>query len=94
MDGSVVRILPEGTLEQRETAAERLRRLKEELKAAAADELHELEDAMDHLVQVATDVMKAPDAFPPGVLEHCRNLVDEVSASRKSIALIARRAAR
>lgn len=91
MDGSVVRILPEGALEQRETAAERLRRLKDELKAAAADELQELESAMDHLVEVAAEVLKAGDAFPPGVLEHCRALVDEVSSTRKSIGLIVRR---
>jgi len=92
MDGPTLRILPEGDPKDAETAANRLRRLKAELKAAALDEVHVLESAMDHLVEVATDVLRAGEAFPPGVLEHCRNLVEEVSATRKSIGLLMQRA--
>lgn len=92
MDGSVVRILQEAPAGAQESTAERLRRLKAEMKAAAADEVHTLEAAMDHLIEVASEMLRAPEAFPPGVVEHCRNLVGDLGGVRKSVDLIMRRA--
>jgi hypothetical protein len=83
MDGSIVRIAP---------AAERMRRLKLEMKAAALEEVRELETAMDRVAEIAADILRTSEAFPPGVLERCRGLVEEVTAARKSIGLLMGRA--
>jgi hypothetical protein len=92
MDGSIIRIAPESAPPLAETAAARLRRLKQEMKAAAQDEVRELQAAMDQVVEIAADIARAGETFPPGVLERCRGLVEEVAAARKSIELIMQRA--
>ena len=92
MDGSILHIMPGVGAGERETAADRLRRLKLEMKAAALDEVRDLEAAMDHLIEIAGDISSAGDVFPCGVLERCRGLVEEVTASREAIRLLMLRA--
>jgi hypothetical protein len=76
-----------------ESPAEKIRRLQAEIKAAASDELHELECAMDQLKEVSQSIVDAGEAFPPGVREICRGFVEELTAQRQSVSVLMKRAA-
>lgn len=75
-----------------ESPSDKIRRLRAEIKAAANDEIEELDDAIDHLCQIALSIADGGEAFPPGVRELCRTLAEEVAAQGKSVAVIMQRA--
>jgi hypothetical protein len=77
-----------------ETPADRIRRLRAELKDAANGELEELDTAIEHLREIAQTIADGGEAFPPGVREICRILAEDVVAQAKSIDLILQRAGR
>ncbi len=74
-----------------ETNAEKIRRLRAEIKEAASDELEELDGAIEDLCKIAASIADGGEAFPPGVREICRALAEEVSSQAKSIDIILQR---
>ncbi len=95
MDATHLKIVTPGDAPSpgEESPAEKIRRLQAEIKAAATDEMHELESAMDHLRDVAHSIVDAGEAFPPGVREICRAFIEDLTAQRQSIAVLMKRAA-
>jgi len=71
-----------------ETPADKIRRLRAEIKEAACDELEQLDSAIDQLREIAQSIAGAGEAFPPGVREICRAMAEDIVVQAKSIDVI------
>lgn len=60
-----------------ESPAARAARLLAEAKSAADEQVHALEQALLTVAHLAAEIAVGGDAYPPGVREICRRLVDD-----------------
>ncbi len=74
-----------------ETVAERVRRLQSEAKQLAKDHIKALTSAIADLEVMAAEIAEGGDAYPPGVRDVARRLVEDCEARVQTLeAIVAR----
>jgi hypothetical protein len=77
-----------------EPAGVRVRRLMDEARDAAREQVAELEAALARVVRLASEVADGGGVYPAGVRDVCERLSGEAEARAQQIAIIARSAER
>ena len=76
---------------KQETVADRVRRLQAEAKQLAKDHVHALSAAIMNAEQIASEIAEGGDAYPPGVRDLARRLVEDCEARVQTLeAIVAR----
>lgn len=74
-----------------ETVSERVRRLQAEAKRLAKDHVKALTTAMVDLERLAAEIADGGDAYPPGIRDVARRLVEDLDARVQTLeAIVAR----
>jgi hypothetical protein len=74
-----------------ETVAQRVRRLQAEAKTLAKDHIRSLNQALADVEQMAAEIAEGGDAYPPGVRDMARRLVEDCEMRVQTLeAIIAR----
>jgi hypothetical protein len=74
-----------------ETVAERVRRLQTEAKQLAKDHVRALSAAMVSVEEMAAEIAEGGEAYPPGVRDLARRLVEDCEARVQTLeAIVAR----
>ncbi|WP_395672071.1 hypothetical protein [Phenylobacterium sp.] len=74
-----------------ETVAQRVRRLQAEAKTLAKDHIRSLNQALVDVEQLAAEIAEGGDAYPPGVRDMARRLVEDCEARVQTLeAIVAR----
>jgi len=74
-----------------ETVAQRVRRLQAEARQLAKDHIHALSAAMVEVETLAAEIAEGGDAYPPGVRDLARRLVEDCEARVQTLeAIVAR----
>lgn len=71
-----------------ETVAQRVQRLQAEAKALARDHVKALAAAMVSLEQLAAEIADGGDAYPPGVRDLARRLVEDLDSRVQTLEAI------
>ena len=74
-----------------ETTAERVRRLQQEARMLAREQVDTLEAALLAVARQAEEIAMGGDAYPVGAREVCRSLIEELQAKAMTLAAIAQR---
>jgi hypothetical protein len=74
-----------------ETVSERIQRLQAEAKQLAKDHIRSLSAQMVNIERIAAEIAEGGDAYPPGVREVCRVLVEDIEARIQTIEAIVSR---
>lgn len=74
-----------------EAVAQRVRRLQAEAKALAKDHVKALAIALNEVQQMAHEIAEGGDAYPPGVRDVARRLVEDMDSRVQTLeAIVAR----
>ncbi|RAK60479.1 hypothetical protein DJ021_12020 [Phenylobacterium hankyongense] len=74
-----------------ETVAQRVRRLQLEAKNLAKDHIRSLNQALVAVEQIAAEISEGGDAYPPGVRDLARRMVEDCEARVQTLeAIVAR----
>lgn len=74
-----------------ETVAQRVRRLQQEARQLAKEHIRALNQALLEVEQLAADIAGGGDAYPPGVRDLARRLVEDCEARVQTLdAIVAR----
>jgi hypothetical protein len=74
-----------------ESVSERVKRLQEEAKQLARDHIKALTAAIEQVEHMAAEVSDGGDAYPPGVRDVARRLVEDMGARAQTLeAIVAR----
>lgn len=76
-----------------ETVAHRVRRLQQEARQLAKDHIKALSAAMVEVETLAAEIAEGGDAYPPGVRDLARRLVEDVEARVQTLEAIVARTA-
>jgi hypothetical protein len=76
-----------------ETVAQRVRRLQQEAKQLAKDHIRALSVAMVEVETLAAEIAEGGDAYPPGVRDLARRLVEDCEARVQTLEAIVARTA-
>ena len=93
MTASALSLVPTGKTNeiQNEPISERVRRLQAEARAMAFEHIDELARALENVNRLALEIASGGEAYPVGVREMARRLVDETDGRGQAIqAIIAR----
>ncbi|THD81290.1 MAG: hypothetical protein E7812_04630 [Phenylobacterium sp.] len=74
-----------------ETVAERVRRLQSEAKQLAKDHVRSLSAAMVNVEQMAAEIAEGGEAYPPGIRDLARRLVEDCEARVQTLEAIVSR---
>jgi hypothetical protein len=91
MSRSVLTVVPaqvEETSSRTESVAERVRRLQEEARMLAREQVEALERAIENLAMMADEIAKGGDAYPVGVRELSARMAEDLPAKAQSIRMI------
>lgn len=79
------------TVPKSETVAERVRRLQAEAKQLAKDHVKALSAHLVEVEQIAAEIAEGGEAYPPGVRDLARRLVEDMDARVQTLeAIVAR----
>lgn len=76
-----------------ETVAQRVKRLQTEAKQLAKDHVRSLSQALMDVEQLAAEIAQGGDAYPPGVRDLARRLVEDCEARVQTLEAIVARTA-
>lgn len=74
-----------------ETTAERVKRLQQEARMLAREQIEALEAQMLVVARQAEEIALGGDAYPVGARELCRSLIEEIQARAHTLAAILHR---
>lgn len=74
-----------------ETVAERIRRLQAEARTLARDHIHALSQSMLAVERIAAEIADGGEAYPPGVRDIARRLVDDLDTRVQTLEAITAR---
>lgn len=95
MTASRLSVVPSGkTFDQEEPISDRIRRLQGEARAMAREHVEELEQALDSVHRLAEEVAEGGEAYPVGVRELARRLVEDSEAKAQTIEALLQREGR
>lgn len=78
-------------MRQPQTTAERVRRLQQEARMLAREQIEALEQQLLAVSRQAEEIAMGGDAYPVGARELCRSLIEEVQAKAMTLAAILHR---
>lgn len=79
------------TAPKAESVAQRVRRLQQEAKTLAKDHIRALNQALVEVEQLAAEISEGGDAYPPGVRDMARRLVEDCEMRVQTLeAIVAR----
>ena len=79
------------TVTKNESVSERVKRLQEEAKQLARDHIKALTAAIEQVELMSAEVAEGGDAYPPGVRDVARRLVEDMGARAQTLeAIVAR----
>ncbi len=81
------------TAPKAETVAQRVKRLQAEAKQLAKDHVRSLNQALVDVEQLAAEIAQGGDAYPPGVRDLARRLVEDCEARVQTLEAIVARTA-
>lgn len=76
---------------QRETVAQRVRSLQQQAKSLAKDHVRSLNQALVEVEQLAAEIADGGDAYPPGVRDLARRLVEDCEMRVQTLEAISAR---
>ena len=79
------------TTPKTETVAERVRRLQTEAKQLAKDHVRSLSAAMINVEQMAAEIAEGGEAYPPGIRDLARRLVEDCETRVQTLEAIVSR---
>jgi len=79
------------TTPKSETVAERVRRLQAEAKQLAKDHIRSLSSALINVEQIALEISEGGEAYPPGVRDLARRLVEDCEMRAQTLEAIVSR---
>jgi hypothetical protein len=79
------------TSPKQETVAERVRRLQAEAKQLAKDHVRALSAAMISVEQMAAEIAEGGEAYPPGIRDLARRMVDDCESRVQTLEAIVSR---
>jgi hypothetical protein len=79
------------SLSKTETVAQRVRRLQQEAKTLAKDHIRSLSAAMVAVETLAAEIAEGGDAYPPGVRDLARRLVEDCETRVQTLEAIVSR---
>lgn len=74
-----------------ETVAQRVRRLQQEAKGLAKDHIRSLNQAIVDVEHLAAEIAEGGDAYPPGIRDLARRLVEDCEARVQTLEAITAR---
>jgi len=77
----------------REILSQRIRRLQDEAKGLAREHILTLEAALTQVQRISAEIAEGGEAYPVGVRELCRRLIEDCEARVQTLESIASRAA-
>lgn len=76
----------------RDTVAQRVRRLQAEARSLAKDHVRSLGAALGEVERIAAEIAEGGDAYPPGIRDIARRLVEDCEARAQTLEAISARA--
>lgn len=83
--------LVDATVSARESRTQRVRRLQEEAKALAREQISELEILIDATAKMAHEIAEGGEAYPVGARELSRRLADELPRTLQTLRIVAKK---
>ena len=74
-----------------ETAAVRARRLYDEARGAALEQVVAVEASLARVIELAGEIAEGGDVYPVGVRDLCRRMADELAARSATLESLAQR---
>ncbi len=84
---SSTEVMPETT--GRETKTQKVRRLQEEAKSLAKEQIAEFEFLLDATTRMAQEIADGGDVYPVGAREVCRRLAEELPRALQTLKAVA-----
>lgn len=88
---SSVQNLVDATTHARESRTQRVRRLQEEAKALAREQIAELEVLLDATANMALEIADGGEAYSVGAREICRRLADELPRTLQTLKIVGKK---
>ncbi|BEV09981.1 hypothetical protein ATDW_04770 [Asticcacaulis sp. DW145] len=83
--------LVDATVSARESRTQRVRRLQEEAKALAREQISELEILIDATAKMANEIAEGGEAYPVGARELSRRLADELPRTLQTLRIVTKK---
>lgn len=83
--------LVDATISARESRTQRVRRLQEEAKSLAREQISELEILIDATAKMAHEIAEGGEAYPVGARELSRRLADELPRTLQTLRIVAKK---
>ncbi|WP_298330961.1 hypothetical protein [Asticcacaulis sp.] len=83
--------LVDATVSARESRTQRVRRLQEEAKALAREQISELEILIDATAKMAHEIAEGGEAYPVGARELSRRLADELPRTLQTLRIVTKK---
>ncbi|MDC7685096.1 hypothetical protein PQU92_17560 [Asticcacaulis sp. BYS171W] len=84
--------LVDATVSARESRTQRVRRLQEEAKSLAREQIAELEILIDATAKMANEIAEGGEAYPVGAREISRRLAEELPRTLQTLRIVAKKA--
>lgn len=84
-------IVDEGDMPARETRTQRVRRLQDEARALAREQIAEFEFLIDATSKMAQEISEGGDVYPVGAREICRRLAEELPRTLQTLQIVTRK---
>lgn len=91
MSAFTLGVVPTGKTGAHETIAKRIVRLQVEARAMATEHVTELQEALEAVRRLSSEIAGGGSAYPVGVREICRRLSDEAQGKANAIEAVLRR---
>ena len=88
MTASALTLVPTGKPLENEPISTRVRRLQAEARAMAYEHIDELSRALDNVHRLAEEIAAGGDAYPVGVREMARRLIEDTETRTQTIEAI------
>ncbi|ESQ79699.1 hypothetical protein AEYBE204_07600 [Asticcacaulis sp. YBE204] len=83
--------LVDATTSARESRTHRVRRLQEEAKSLAREQIAELEVLLDATAKMANEIAEGGEAYPVGARELSRRLADELPRTLQTLRIVTKK---
>ncbi|UDF04088.1 hypothetical protein [Asticcacaulis sp. AND118] len=89
--GNSLQSLVDATVSARESRTQRVRRLQEEAKSLAREQIAELEILIDATAKMAHEIAEGGEAYPVGARELSRRLADELPRTLQTLRIVTKK---
>lgn len=91
LNANSLQSLVDATVSARESRTQRVRRLQEEAKSLAREQIAELEILIDATAKMAHEIAEGGEAYPVGARELSRRLADELPRTLQTLRIVTKK---